>query len=130
MTDDADKPDKSLDENETLVNALESIKTLLATSEEKLSKARESVKLASAQSLKMTREVPVLNEVVVPGKSFESPETDLPAEITIEPETAPQIDMATFKSELEQEMRDKLAAYASELEAELKVKIQDYLNKQ
>lgn len=130
MADDTDKPNKPLDENETLVNALESIKGLLATSEAKLSKARESISLASAHSLKMTSEVPVLDEVVVPGKPLESTETDTPTATTIEPETAPQMDMTAFKAELEQEMRDKLAAYATELEQELKAKIRDYLDKQ
>lgn len=132
MADDSDKPDKPLDENETLVNALESIKSLLATSETKLSQARESISQASAHSLKMTREVPVLDDVIVPGKSLEPTEADTKAETIPAPRAAPpspKPDLASFKAELEQEMRSKLSAYAAQLEEELKAKIQTYLEK-
>ncbi len=134
MADDSDNPDKPLDDNETLVNALESIKSLLATSESKLSQARESISQASAQSLKMTRDVPVLEDVIVPGKSIDTrPENHDSSQTT---ETAPmpepppeQKGLEAFKAELEQEMHDKLAAYAAELEAELKARINAYQHK-
>ena len=133
MADDSDKPDKPLDENETLVNALESIKSLLATSETKLSQARESISQASAHSLKMTREVPVLDDVIVPGKSLEPTEEETKTGTADTPETetpaTPKPDLASFKAELEQEMRHKLGAYAAQLEEELKAKIQTYLDK-
>ena len=133
MADDSDKPDKPLDDNETLVNALESIKSLLATSESKLSQARESISQASAQSLKMTRDVPVLDDVVVPGKSIDArPETSGSSRTTETPhasEPPEQKGLEEFKAELEQEMHDKLAAYAAELETELKARINAYQHK-
>lgn len=131
MAEDKDKPDKPLDDNETLVKALESIKSLLATSETKLSQARESINQASAKSLKMTRDVPVLDNVIVPGKSPAGenppPEEKKPPRPSQRPSAKP--DLASYQAELEQEMRDKLSSYASQLEAELKAKIQNFLDK-
>ena len=130
MADDSNKPDKPLDENETLVNALESIKSLLATSETKLSQARESISQASAHSLKMTREVPVLDDVVVPGKSVESSQNKKTKD-KVAPNASPQpqqIDLASFKAKLEKEMKEKLTAYALVLEEDLKAKIETFLN--
>lgn len=130
MTDDADKPDKPTDENENLVKALESIKSLLATSETKLSQARESISQASAHSLKMTKEVPVLDDIIVPGKTFDSTEGEIsPTAGAGEAGGENQVELASFRSELEKEMRAKLAAYAAELEVELKAKIQAYFDK-
>lgn len=139
MADDADKPDKPLDDNENLVKALESIKSLLATSETKLSQARESISQASAHSLKMTRDVPILDEVIIPGKSVktEAPETaEQPeqSEQPEQPEPAPEpesksgVDLTTLRNELEKELHDKLHTYANQLEEELKAKIQAYLD--
>ncbi len=131
MAEDADKPDKPLDENETLVKALESIKSLLATSESKLSQARESISQASAHSLKMTRDVPVLDQVIVPGKPVESTDTDTQpgtSEPQPEPQAEPQADLASFKAALEKEMQEKLAAYVLVLEEELKARIEAYLD--
>lgn len=132
MVDKPDKPDKPLDENESLVKALESIKSLLATSETKLSQARESISLASAHSLKMTREVPVLDDVIVPGKTI--PETGPAPKADLRSETKPvksisPAELQTFRTELEKELHTKLTAYAAQLEDELKAKIQEYLDK-
>ena len=130
MTDDADKPDKPLDENETLVRALESIKGLLATSESKLSQARESISLASAHSLKMTREVPVLDDVVVPGKTLKPAEPETSDSAQSEPETANPDELNSFIAELEKDLHLKLMDYAQQLELEIKQKIMDYLKQQ
>lgn len=131
MVDNTDKPDKPLDENESLVKALESIKTLLATSETKLSQARESISLASAHSLKMTREVPVLEDVIVPGKAMEPSEpTAKPvAEKPAKTDPATNADLETFRAELEKDMHSKLTAYAAKLEDELKARIREYIDK-
>jgi len=128
MTDDADKPDKPLDENETLVKALESIKSLLATSESKLSQARESISLASAHSLKMTRDVPVLDQIIVPGKAVKTETSETRAvPARAETKALPQTDLNAFKAELEKEMQEKLAAYVLVLEEELKARIAAWL---
>ena len=129
MTNDADKPDKPTDENENLVKALESIKTLLATSETKLSQARESISKASAHSLKMTTEVPMLDDVVVPGKPLESAEPNSQTTTPTKPAPSPKIDLSAFQTELEKELHSKLSAYAAKLEEELKAKFRDYINK-
>lgn len=129
MADDEDKPKKPVDENENLVKALESIKSLLATSETKLSQARESISQASAHSLKMTTEVPMLDDVIVPGKPLEPTESETPPAPAPQAETTPQVDLSAFRAELEKEMRDKLSAYAAELEQQLKARIEDYLGK-
>jgi len=132
MADDTDKPNKpkSSDENENLVKALESIKILLATSETKLSAARKSISQASAHSLKTTREVPVLEDVIVPGKQMASDkQAPAPDRASDNKAAAPQADLATFKLELEAEMKRKLSAYAATLEEELKTKIREYLDR-
>ena len=125
-----DKPDKPLDENESLVKALESIKSLLATSETKLSQARESISLASAHSLKMTREVPVLDDVIVPGKAMEPTEAEAKPAAEKPAKTDPAADLQSFRAELEKDMHTKLTAYAAKLEDELKARIRAYLDKQ
>ena len=129
MANDTDKPDKPIDENENLVKALESIKILLATSETKLSQARESISLASAHSLKMTSEVPVLDDVIVPGKAVEPVKQTVQTRPESEPNKSTSVDLQTFKAELENEMHNKLSAFAAQLEEELKLKIQQYLDK-
>ena len=132
MADDTDKPNKpkSSDENENLVKALESIKILLATSETKLSEARKSISQASAHSLKTTREVPVLEDVIVPGKQMESGKpAPAPDRASDNKAAVPQADLTTFKLELEAEMKRKLSAYAATLEEELKTKIREYLDR-
>lgn len=125
----ADKPNKPLDENESLVKALESIKSLLATSETKLSQARESISLASAHSLKMTREVPVLDDVIVPGKTMEATEAAAKPGVEKPAKPDPAADLKTFRAELEKDLHNKLTAYAAKLEDELKTRIRDYLDK-
>ncbi|MDH5446076.1 MAG: hypothetical protein OEY52_10995 [Gammaproteobacteria bacterium] len=140
MTNESDNSDKPVDDNENLVRALESIKTLLATSETKLNQARQSISQASAHSLKMTRDVPVLDEVIIPGKkasSGDSPQTNDAeqkdkAEPTVEPKTKEkdiQLDLAQLRTELEQEMKEKLTAYTQKLEEELKARIEAFISR-
>jgi len=127
MTDDTDKPDKPVDENENLVKALESIKSLLATSETKLSQARESISQASAHSLKMTSEVPVLDDVIVPGKAIEPAGKTAKTPAQDKSKAATSVDLQAFRAELENDMHDKLKEFAQQLEFELKQKISDHL---
>ncbi len=118
MTDDTDK---SLDDNENMVKALESIKNLLATSETKLSQARKSINQASAQSLKMTTKVPVLENVIVPGKRHSTTEDS-------DSGSVPSADaLSTLQAQLETEMHEKLLQFTQQLELELKQKIKDYI---
>jgi len=125
MADDADKPNKPTDENENLVKALESIKTLLATSETKLSQARESISQASAHSLKMTTEVPVLDDVVVPGKP--PPEAKQAEEDKQSGADHSADALSALQARLETEMHEKLLNFTQQLELELKQKIKDYI---
>ncbi len=122
MADDTDKP---LDDNENMLKALESIKSLLATSETKLTQARKSISQASAQSLKMSTEVPVLEDVIVPGKP---PPTTTPPDATPPPKPTPSAnELSTLQTRLETEMHEKLLEFAQQLELELKQKIKDYI---
>jgi len=62
-----DKINKDADSQDSLVDALESIKSLLAKSDSKLAAARESIAIASNQTAKGQSEqfeIPVLNDIV------------------------------------------------------------------
>lgn len=145
MAKDSDKKRQLDDDNESLVKALESINALLATSESKLNKARESIDQASSFAIKNDNDVPVLEDIVVPGKMAKIPELPeisetSPAQNSETPEqaeeqqpaptTSPGPDaesLALLKMELENEMHEKLISYAAQLEEDLKAKIQIYL---
>ena len=83
MTDSVDK-DKPISSQDSLVDALESIKSLLEKSDAKLAAARESIAIASNQTERSSVtpkatpaeqfEIPVLDDVVIPaeGKTTES----------------------------------------------------------
>lgn len=67
-----DKNKKEADTPDSLVDALESIKSLLAKSDSKLAAARESIAIASNQTAKgqiesEQFEIPVLDDIVVPA---------------------------------------------------------------
>jgi len=71
MTDDKNKDTDKLEEQDSLVDALESIKNLLAKSDSKLAAARESIAIASNQTahghLEAEQfEIPVLDDIVMP----------------------------------------------------------------
>jgi len=74
MTDKLNKDASSVDSQDSLVDALESIKNLLAKSDSKLAAARESIAIASNQtpaSLVSNNpeqfEIPVLDDIVIPA---------------------------------------------------------------
>jgi len=74
MTDKKNKDASSADSQDSLVDALESIKNLLAKSDSKLAAARESIAIASNQtpaSLDSGNpeqfEIPVLDDIVIPA---------------------------------------------------------------
>jgi len=155
MTKDSDRKNKLIEDNESMVKALESIKSLLATSEDKLNKARESIDQASSFTLRNDNNVPVLDDIIVPGKSAdiedEEPQLDfentqlvdveqepLPdfedtqlVDISPEQEEQPQESLSDalvqLKMELENEMHEKLIYYAAQLEEDLKAKIQIFI---
>lgn len=75
MPKDSDTKRELDDNNDNLVKALESIKTLLATSEDKLNKARESIDQASSFTLRADdRDIPVLDDIVVAGDELDQTE--------------------------------------------------------
>lgn len=71
-----DKTNKDVNPQDSLVDALESIKSLLAKSDEKLAAARESIAIASNQTplSKLNHdqsgqyEIPVLDDIVIPSE--------------------------------------------------------------
>ena len=77
MTDNIDKDLTGSDPQDSLVDALESIKSLLAKSDSKLAAARESIAIASNQTALGQKdvheqfEIPVLDDIVIPTE-FES----------------------------------------------------------
>ncbi len=148
MANDSDKKRKLDDDNETLVKALESIKTLLATSEDKLNKARQSIDQASSYAIRDDNDIPVLEDIVVPGNTADNTEIlDLSEEIA---NTAKQADriiqqideqtldiptgldeasLAQLRTELETEMKEKLTEFTTRLEEDLKARIQIYIER-
>ncbi|MDH5179420.1 MAG: hypothetical protein OEZ39_03535 [Gammaproteobacteria bacterium] len=153
MANDSDKKRKLDDDNESLVKALESIKTLLATSEDKLNKARASIDQAGRHAMRDDQDVPVLDNIILPGKTAETPavqenteKLDLNAELIkstqqadrlirqmkqapqpAEPDGLDKASLAALRHELETEMQEQLAEFTARLEEDLKTKIQIYL---
>lgn len=78
----ADKIDNALNSQDSLVDALESIKSLLAKSDSKLAAARESIAIASNQTAmgklnihdSEQLEIPVLDDIVIPNDLIDSTE--------------------------------------------------------
>ena len=74
MTDNMNKDAITLDSQDSLVDALESIKALLAKSDSKLAAARESIAIASNQTAQGHQgvseqfEIPVLDDIVIPAE--------------------------------------------------------------
>ena len=99
--------DDLLDNNEALLKSLESIKSLLAKSETKLSAARESLHMANqGTAMKKTEpeiNIPTLDEVVESDQQFEiglPDEDDIPVLESIE-EEAPVFKLDDDEDELE-----------------------------
>lgn len=69
-----DQINKDAENSDSLVDALESIKSLLAKSDSKLAAARESIAIASDQTalghlnVEEQFEIPVLNDIVIPAE--------------------------------------------------------------
>lgn len=76
MTDEINKDADTANPQDSLVDALESIKALLAKSDSKLAAARESIAIASNQTALGKKdvkdheqfEIPVLNDIVIPAE--------------------------------------------------------------
>lgn len=74
MKDNINKDAITLDSQDSLVDALESIKSLLAKSDSKLAAARESIAIASNQTalghkgVSEQFEIPVLDDIVIPAE--------------------------------------------------------------
>ncbi|MDH5409078.1 MAG: hypothetical protein OEZ33_07160 [Gammaproteobacteria bacterium] len=143
MADNSDKRDKLNEDNESMVKALESIKSLLATSEDKLNKARESINQASQFALKSDPdEVPELDDIIiVPRKSAteaseKEPQIDFADTQFVEADPDQELDvddesfadsLIQLRTELEYELEHKLKTYAARLEEDLKARIQIFI---
>lgn len=121
------------DSNEDLLQALESIKGLLAESETKLSAARDSIKLANEASTSKREEiVPVLEEIVIPGQDMNNDNDEIPildetiaAELDTAPEAAvdiPQLldTLDAIQEGMEKQIRESLMQSVVRIESDLK----------
>ena len=157
MTDKKKKDSNSAEPQDSLVDALESIKSLLAKSDSKLAAARESIAIASnqtalgklgvvdpGQSLELN--IPVLDDIVLPAEiesatkevSHISEQISSKIDETLaavsEAETKPDpqvlIDyLDKFEKTLEKTMRDSLMKSVVTIEASLKKSVFKELDK-
>lgn len=111
--------------NDNLVNALESIKSLLEQSETKLSAARQSIKKATPEINDLFHEpeedVPVLNDIVIP------PEVHKPGEQGIDPLVLNAF-LDEMQQKLEKRLRETLMQSVVRAESDIKKQISAYLN--
>jgi len=156
MADKSDKDATIIDPQDSLLDALESIKSLLAKSDAKLSAARESIAIASNQTEKNSLhhdneqeqlEIPVLDDIVIPGEEaahiVETINETLAvasqsiAQDTISTEQEPaQIDtqiiedyLAQLQKNLEKSLRDSLMKSIVTIESGLKKTLNEEITK-
>ena len=140
MSKTSDKSKGRDDNNDSLVMALESIKTLLASGGKKRAEAAaetEIIKPAEPEvevEPQSEPEVPVLDNIIIPGHPVSE-------EVTAEEPTPPpsgaeqqnEINagaLAAFQAQLEHELHDKLSNYVGQLEQELKQRIAAFIQAQ
>jgi len=140
MTKASDKANDQDENNDSLVMALESIKSLLATSEKRRAQVDEEgtdmaeTRQAEAEDASET-EVPVLEDIIIPGRPAPGKATQGQDEQAAEtnPVAQAEIDadeLLAFQLQLEQELHDRLSNYAGQLEHELKEKIAAFVQQQ
>ncbi|MCK5386555.1 MAG: hypothetical protein KAJ39_05185 [Gammaproteobacteria bacterium] len=150
MTDNINKDADAANSQDSLVDALESIKTLLAKSDSKLAAARESIAIASNQTALGKRniheqhdlEIPVLDDIVIPAEVESATEEvsniseqisekieetlaavneSIPTLSEAEPDPQIMLDyLDTLQEKLEKTLRDSLMKSIVTIEAGLK----------
>ena len=150
MTENNNKDADAANSQDSLVDALESIKTLLAKSDSKLAAARESIAIASNQTALGKRniheqhdlEIPVLDDIVIPAEVESATEEvsniseqisekidetlaavneSIPTLSEAEPDPQIMLDyLDTLQEKLEKTLRDSLMKSIVTIEAGLK----------
>ncbi len=147
MTDNKNKSKRIAESQDSLVDALESIKSLLAKSDSKLAAARESIAIASSQTAQghlesEQFEIPVLDDIVEPVEvEFATEEVskvsaqlsekidetlavvneNIPTLSTSEPDPQIMLDhLDTLQTKLEKSLRDSLMKSIVTIELGLK----------
>ena len=145
-----DKINKDADSSQdSLVDALESIKSLLAKSDSKLAAARESIAIASNQTalgqqdVQEQFEIPVLDDIVIPAEEISNisekiDETLAAVSESIPTMTAPSSEpdpeivlqyIDTLQEKLEKTLRDSLMKSIVTIEAGLKKSLVSEIDK-
>ena len=138
MTDNINKDADST--QDSLVDALESIKALLAKSDSKLAAARESIAIASNQTMLGQQdvqeqfEIPVLDDIVIPAEEISNISEKIDETLAAVSESIPTIStpasvpdpqivldyLDTLQKKLEKTLRDSLMKSIVTIEAGLK----------
>lgn len=153
MVDKTDKENKAQATHDSLVDALESIKSLLQKSDAKLTAARESIAIASNQTYQGSRnihdaeqlDIPVLDDIVIPAEEALSisdkidetlksimPEHDIPALTEFAQRPDPQVILDyldALQKQLEKTLRDSLMKSIVTIEAGLKKSLTSEVDK-
>ena len=145
-----DKINKDADSSQdSLVDALESIKSLLAKSDSKLAAARESIAIASNQTalgqqdVQEQFDIPVLNDIVIPAdeisnisekidETLAAVNESIPTMSTSSSEPDPEIVLQyidTLQKKLEKTLRDSLMKSIVTIEAGLKKSLVSEIDK-
>lgn len=146
MVNKTDKENKAQATHDSLVDALESIKSLLQKSDAKLSAARESIAIASNQTQRGSKdihdseqlEIPVLNDIVIPAADISQISSQIEETLkSIQPDEINEIPVLTdvpqqpdpqvmlnyldkLQKQLEKTLRDSLMKSIVTIEAGLK----------
>ena len=159
MTDNINKDADTANSQDSLVDALESIKTLLAKSDSKLAAARESIAIASNQTAlgklniheQHDPEIPVLDDIVIPAEVESATEEvsniseqisekieetlaavneSIPTLSEAEPDPQIMLDyLDTLQKKLEKTLRDSLMKSIVTIEAGLKKSLVNEIDK-
>ena len=159
MTDNINKDADAANSQDSLVDALESIKSLLAKSDSKLAAARESIAIASNQTALGKRniheqhdlEIPVLDDIVIPAEVESATEEvsniseqisekidetlaavneSIPTLSEAEPDPQIMLDyLDTLQEKLEKTLRDSLMKSIVTIEAGLKKSLLSEIDK-
>lgn len=152
MVDKTDKENKAQATHDSLVDALESIKSLLQKSDAKLSAARESIAIASNQTHQGSKnihdseqlEIPVLDDIVIPAaeasqisdqieetlKSIQPDEIPVLTEVPLQPDPQVMLDyLDRLQKQLEKTLRDSLMKSIVTIETGLKKSLTNEIDK-
>ena len=145
-----DKINKDADSSQdSLVDALESIKSLLAKSDSKLAAARESIAIASNQTalgqqdVQEQFEIPVLDDIVIPAEEISNISEKIDETLAAVSESIPTMSASssepdpeivlqyidTLQKKLEKTLRDSLMKSIVTIEAGLKKSLVSEIDK-